>query len=163
MVDDIKPLPRYLRILRITWTAGCVVVAVALVALWVRSYSHYQAITLPGYIELASDDGNFAIYVYFPAVREAEEESRWKFVGELEPSTFNSIVPEDATPGLHRDDHGSYWLVVPHGFPVLILLILAAVPWLPWNRWSNRFSLRTLLIATTLLSILLGTVVWLTH
>jgi hypothetical protein len=35
----------------------------------------------------------------------------------------------------------------------------AAVPWLPWIRRSIRFSLRTLLIATTLVAVGLGLIV----
>lgn len=43
------------------------------------------------------------------------------------------------------------WLIV------LIVQALGAVPWLPW---PSRFSLRTLLIATTLVASALGLVVW---
>ncbi len=38
---------------------------------------------------------------------------------------------------------------------------LAAVPWHPW--WSWRFSLRTMLIVTALVAVVLGMVVWLTR
>jgi hypothetical protein len=34
---------------------------------------------------------------------------------------------------------------------------------LPWIDWPHRFSLRTLLIATTLVAVVLGTIVWLSH
>jgi hypothetical protein len=46
-------------------------------------------------------------------------------------------------------------VVVPHWFGILPLAGLTALPWLPW-----RFSLRTLLIATTLVAILLGLIVY---
>ena len=42
-------------------------------------------------------------------------------------------------------------------FPILICLGIAAAPWV--NRIGWRFSLRTLLIATTLVAIVLGLVV----
>jgi hypothetical protein len=48
------------------------------------------------------------------------------------------------------------------GIPTWFLLILSvalAVP--PWIHWSSRFSLRTLLIATTLVAVGLGLIVWL--
>ena len=45
----------------------------------------------------------------------------------------------------------SYWMCI------TVFVRLAALPWLPW---SNRFSLRTLLIATTLVAVGLGVVVW---
>ena len=42
-------------------------------------------------------------------------------------------------------------------FPVLLSIMLAVAPWI---RLSKRFSLRTLLIATTLVAVVLGLVVW---
>jgi hypothetical protein len=42
-----------------------------------------------------------------------------------------------------------YW------FPVTLSAVFAILPWLPWS-----FSLRTLLIATSLIAVVLGLVVW---
>jgi hypothetical protein len=47
-------------------------------------------------------------------------------------------------------------VVIPHWF---VLIVLATCATLPWVRW--RFSLRTLLIATTLVPVVLGLIVWL--
>jgi hypothetical protein len=44
-----------------------------------------------------------------------------------------------------------YW------FPVLASAALVVFPWI---RWTNRFSLRTMLIATTLVAAALGLMVW---
>jgi hypothetical protein len=49
-------------------------------------------------------------------------------------------------------------LLIPLWFPPLVVLAIAALPFI---RWSNRFSLRTLLIAMTLVAIALGLIVWL--
>jgi hypothetical protein len=46
---------------------------------------------------------------------------------------------------------------IPQWLLVLSVLLLAAAPWL---RCSARFSLRTLLIATTLVAVVLGLMVW---
>ena len=46
---------------------------------------------------------------------------------------------------------------LPHSFPVILAALFAVIPWVPWSR---RFSLRTLLIATTLLAMLLGAIVY---
>jgi hypothetical protein len=46
----------------------------------------------------------------------------------------------------------SYWLLS------VSTIILAALPWLRW-----RFTLRTLLIAMTLVAVVLGLIVWLNH
>jgi hypothetical protein len=49
-------------------------------------------------------------------------------------------------------------VTVPDWFLIGVALALSAAPWI---RWSNRFSLRTLLIATTLVAVALGLIVWL--
>jgi hypothetical protein len=46
--------------------------------------------------------------------------------------------------------------IMPHWFAFMSFAFLAAVPWI---RWSKSFSLRTLLIATTLVAVALGVVV----
>jgi hypothetical protein len=58
------------------------------------------------------------------------------------------------------------WRILPSGFYVkapywLITLLIAASGVVPWFRW--RFSLRTLLIATTLVAVVLGIIVWMTR
>jgi hypothetical protein len=55
---------------------------------------------------------------------------------------------------------GATGLIVPDWFGVLIFLALASIPWI---RSSIQFSLRTLLIATTLVAVLMGLIVWLNH
>jgi hypothetical protein len=48
-------------------------------------------------------------------------------------------------------------LRIAHWFPVLIIVALVVIPWIQRRK---RFSLRSLLIATTLIAIALGVVVW---
>ena len=48
-------------------------------------------------------------------------------------------------------------LIVPTWFLIGVALALSAAPWI---RWSNRFSIRTLLITTTLVAVVLGLIVW---
>jgi NADH:ubiquinone oxidoreductase subunit 3 (subunit A) len=46
--------------------------------------------------------------------------------------------------------------------PLWFLILLVATAFaLPWTRWFKCFSLRTLLITTTLVAAVLGLVVWL--
>jgi len=49
-------------------------------------------------------------------------------------------------------------LMLPNWFVVLVFASLAAFPWIRWIR--VHYSLRTLLIATTLLAVALGLAVW---
>ena len=68
----------------------------------------------------------------------------------LLPPTF------DVTPRL-----GKVLFRIPIWLTVLVTAILASAPW----RWTveRRFSLRTLLIATTLVAVGLGLIVWMTR
>ena len=56
------------------------------------------------------------------------------------------------------------WFTMSMFFPVMMTVTLASLPWLslvPWNGIPWRFSLRTLLIVTTLVAVILGLGVWL--
>jgi hypothetical protein len=50
----------------------------------------------------------------------------------------------------------NYRVIVPHWFALVAAGSLSAAPW-----FRLRFSLRTLLIATTLIAVVLGLFVWL--
>jgi hypothetical protein len=53
-----------------------------------------------------------------------------------------------------RQDYWSPSLEVPYWLPVLTFMVFAASPWIRQLRW--HFTLRTLLIATTLVAVVLG-------
>jgi len=61
-------------------------------------------------------------------------------------------APATGTEGLGPGFSVSYWI------PVAIVSLLALIT-VPWNALSKRFTLRTLLIATTLVAIGLGLIV----
>jgi hypothetical protein len=52
------------------------------------------------------------------------------------------------------------FVAFPHWFLVIISVALTAVPWL---RWKRRFSLRTLLVATTVVALALGLIIYATR
>lgn len=46
--------------------------------------------------------------------------------------------------------------------PLLLIFLVGLTPCaIPWPPWSNHFSLRTMLIATTLIAVVMGLGVWL--
>ena len=51
-------------------------------------------------------------------------------------------------------------LQFPFWFAVVQTTLLMLLPWLSLLPFSSRFSLRTMLIATTLLAVVLGLMVW---
>ena len=63
-------------------------------------------------------------------------------IGPSSPSTFH---------------FGGDGIMVPHWFAAMALAGLAALPWFPF---SSRFSLLTMLVATTLVAVVLGLAVW---
>ena len=132
-----------LKYLRIAVTALCLAACVLLVALWVRSYWRFdvvqgeltkgrfgRAASYSGGVFLGSTDFNGL----------SAEFRKWDGV---------SIPAEDGehlwkTSMLPREGIS---VVVPHGVLLLLFVTAAALPWI-----QCRFSLRTLLIATTLVA-----------
>jgi hypothetical protein len=58
----------------------------------------------------------------------------------------------------HYLTHSQYFiLAAPHWFLVLLAVMMSAAPWM---RWKWRFTLRTLLIAITLVAVVLGLIVY---
>jgi hypothetical protein len=47
-------------------------------------------------------------------------------------------------------------VIIPYWAPIAFFASLGATPWV---KWSKRFSLRTLVIATTLVAVMLGVIV----
>jgi len=150
-------MPPYLRYLRIGWTVFYVIVAVLLVLLWVRSYWYSDTISNPNNL-LTSDLGD----VRFHHDSRSSGPKGWHLSGyEQSPATADSVRNR---PWISSRFGWNRWqtqfaVQVPHWLPVYICGIFAVLPQV--NRLQTRFSLRTLLIATTLVAMVLGLIVWL--
>jgi hypothetical protein len=110
---------------------------VLLVVLWVRSYSETALFfELPGY-DVTVNSGEILVY------------EGW------DGKTITFALDGNSYSGHSISD----WTIqFPIVVPTLGFLLAAAFPWLvPW-----RFSLRTLLIATTLVAVVLGAIVYAT-
>jgi hypothetical protein len=149
------------RKMRIAWSVGCAIAFVLLIALWVRSYWRVEHILwnskaeslcvsiYPGQVSIESINGAVLMplgwsYVVFPISRDDS-------TSDDEPRTIFGF-------GWQTDDD-SITAYIPFWFPALTCTVFgwfAIVPPPP----VKRFSLRTLLIATTLVCILLGLVVY---
>jgi hypothetical protein len=130
------------RKLRIAWSVAWAIAATLLIALWVRSYDS------PGDwpSHLLFESGNFTVSTIHGC-------SVWVKDQLLQPHHIPTGF-EYAYVGLQ-----SWNLYLPFWFPVAIASISLAAPW--WRILPMAFSIRTLLIATTLIAILLGLIVWL--
>jgi hypothetical protein len=151
------------RKLRIAWSVVWGVAAVLLFVLWVRSYKHddaFQASQTPSSSPLVFRSFKGQLMVW-----------RWRGVNatRLVPTNTLNVDLDELLSGSRQR---RYWgfarlsypqgpgvgVFVPHWFPVLVSAALATISWLPW--WSGRFAIRTLLITTTLVAVVLGLIVW---
>jgi hypothetical protein len=143
---------RVTRYVRIAVTALSLTACVLLIALWVRSYWWCDiaegAFTSSSGFSFTSKGGDVTYR------KHSTSKARWR-IHSIERWEIKTRS------GLNRS--GFFWswdlgpmVGVPHWFLLCILAMLSAVPWLPWSR---RFSLRTLLIATTLVAVVLGVIV----
>jgi hypothetical protein len=144
--------------LRIAWSVAWGVVAVLLVVLWVRSYWWSDQYHLHGsrLVGGATNRGWLALHWLDVSKRNSVQTGyhgysvellRWKEVEKSIRQLYRYRIV--STPE-------GFVLILPIWFAAAIIAIFAAAPWLPW-----RYSLRTFLIATTLIVVGLGIVVWL--
>jgi hypothetical protein len=150
------------RKLRIAWSVGWGLVAVLLIALWVRSYRVHEWITvpLPGrqvLVWITSAQGGVRLDLYGPD----HQLVGWQWMGlPLDGSFEVNVNPEEGPPILRTilinvsQTTSRIFLWTRIWVTVLFAAALAGVPWLRW-----RFSLRSLLIATTLVAVVLGVIV----
>jgi hypothetical protein len=143
------------RKLRIAWSVGWAIACVLLIVLWVRSYRGMDSGRVTFFvrtISFNSSNGRLAL------------ESLW---GDGSVSiSGNSILRERLKQKwMYEDSRGfvlfkpnAILLILPHWFLMLLFPTLATAPWVGRLKW--RFSLRTLLIATTLVAVVLGLAVW---
>ena len=94
-----------------------------------------------------------------------------RFYGRFHWNTFEADALRQSVPAKDLKYYSSNWgrfgyvdspsplVIVPDWFLIGVAVALSAVPWL---RWSKQFSIRTLLIAMTLIAVMLGAVVYLT-
>jgi hypothetical protein len=165
MDDSTNPAARKLRFrkLRIAWSVGWGLLAVLLIMLWVRSYSHIS------FVWRVSSTG---VNTRFESANGGVAFLYGKVVGDERPrgwESFSLPIPRKMPETHHRPTARNSpfkldWLAgkIVIGVPYWLLFIgsgiFAALPWLP-----GRFSLRTLLIATTLVAVVLGIIIYAAH
>jgi hypothetical protein len=142
------------RKLRIAFSVTCGLACVLLIALWVRSYWNADAVKFSRakLLIVSSISGRLSVLSYSTPI--SPKQSGWApgwgygsfaFDQDYRGSSWSFISESNVT------DIG-----IPHWFAVLVSGACTTLPWLRY-----RFSLRTLLIATTLVAVVLGLVVWL--
>ena len=131
------------RKLRIAWSVGGASRAVLLIVLWVRSYYFCDGLHLKlsnaRCVVLSAMCGESALAIQSTSVMPPNR-IWW----------FNCFEVE------YKYPWGPTLIVHPIWSLIIVATAMGVAPWLRW-----RFSLRTLLIATTLVAVWLGLLVWL--
>jgi hypothetical protein len=144
------------RKLRIAWSVGCGVACVLLIVLWLRSYRTFDAIGWPVTsrmnFQLQSGIGSWHINATEQGrpITSLELQSVDIPDGEEIRTALRNLAPSGFA---LRYSYNSCFICFPQWLPVLIMAAIGAAA-APLIRC--RFSLRTLLIATTLTSMVLG-------
>jgi hypothetical protein len=175
-----QPSPRrWVRGVRIGASVFFGMVTVALVVLWVRSYWSEDFATWTSRPKGYNSDPNGFFYVwsglgelgcsgYWTTSYRIRGPYRWQGIKVSPPEkphrSDTTLLNRMGFLGGWEVDGASpeqFGAIVPYWFVTSLLLIVALVVW-PLNRSidSIRFSLRTMLIATTLAAAILGFVVW---
>ena len=145
----------YLRYLRIAFSATCLIACGLLVALSIRSnhqadvvrgklFVPYEVISVRGRLMLTQIDNR-----KIPALPRVESFPVGKRQADI---VDNQVRSFSNFQGFGLDKGHS--ILLPHWFAAVLLLTLAALPWI-----SPRYALRTLLVATTFVAIALATIV----
>jgi hypothetical protein len=149
--------PRLSRSLRIAWSVTWGIVAVLLVALWVRSFwildfvgrgifEPSETVT----ISVMSEQGSIVLHRGKHALGEKLRAltDQWEHhTATAKPNTGHF---------LWHHSNNDLWMQ----FPIWVPGILVAIAgWIPWFGLKGSFGLRTLLIAATLVSVGLGLIV----
>src|SRR5262245_16886677 len=156
--------PRILRLLRIAFSVVCGIACVLVIVVWWRAYhySDFAGWTFGGQRFTANSEYGRLLLA-------------WRATSSGKPlQGFSSRPVDSRSPGtvlikrkmrekenvlgiyIRRDTTpagvvGTVGISFPHGYLVVAVAALAAIPWIRW-----RFSLRTLLFATALVAVVLG-------
>jgi hypothetical protein len=171
------------RKLRIAWSAAWGVVAVLLCVVWVGSYWRHDILRfpIPGVPPLGSPklksrlirqydirSHNGVVYWSASGIGKGWQWKSYKITEGQVGFMDGTGKPLKSYAGFRFKIYSAatntrpsrFVVSVPYYFLALAVSALAAAPWIHWIRWPRRFSLRTLLIATTLVAVALGLVVW---
>jgi hypothetical protein len=146
------------RKLRIVWSGVCAAAYLGFLSLWVQT-SHISRDFTVGRLPYGIWVSTMSGQVTFSSLPDVEAEH--KRLGLPPPERFS--VPRYAggtrSEYQRHDFTSTVWgdYTVYFSVPLWLLAVLAAmIGVIPWIRWSNRFTIRTLFIAMTLVAVVLG-------
>jgi hypothetical protein len=154
---------KFLRYLRVVFSAFCGLACVLLIVLWVRSYYSTVFVVGPlphpyGSLLVETNQGRVTFCLsYGQGVVSGMNASPWG-MHKKPLEEWEQIVPPLSTRTAFsyvRWNVNHHYLILPYWFLTLLSGIFAGAPWL-----RSRFSLRTLLIAIMLVAVVLGLAIY---
>ncbi len=138
------------RKLRIAWSVVCLVSLVLFVVSWIVMYNDFLMVQMPvsreSVLSAESFRGRTAFVIWY---KTWPQEVLW----EPESPRDRGLLGFDILT-LSSSQKAA---VIPNWFVAVCICFAAACPWFPF---SKSFSIRTLLIATTLVAVVLGLIVY---
>ena len=141
---------RVVRFLRIAVSAVCLVGCALLIAMWVWTYSHSEIRRLFGHTFMTEPGELTVDETWAPHSTTTSKSIDWMDTSRL-TSEWVTVTDVQLVPA-------GTGITIPIWLPAVAFAALAAMPWIPW---SNRFSLRSLLIGITFIAAILGLIVYL--
>jgi hypothetical protein len=140
------------RKLRIAFSATCLIACVLLIVLWVQSYwlGDCYSVQIKKTWFSCSDLRGCIVLTCFDATKRSDIHAGYSW-GRAPRQRLDNNFPVHFYGFYFKKSTSGLGLVVPVWFLMVVSIGCAVAPWLSW-----RFSLRTLLIATMLLAIVLG-------
>jgi 4-amino-4-deoxy-L-arabinose transferase-like glycosyltransferase len=147
------------RKLRIAWSVGCGIVCLLLIALWAQAETYDFEFRFPindsTCISMHTIPGRYRVCCFDDVLHTAYWDRESRFASsEEEIERENRYYPTWRWMSLGQAFHNYREIVLPAWLPVITIAVFGVLPW-----WRWRFSLRTLLIAMTLLAVVLGALV----
>ena len=147
------------RKLRTAWSVGWALATVLLIVLWVRSYWRHDCVDALGNNLIATNIGSNCGELYYSQID-------WNFDVGAAHSAGHGWRYQSLPPFAQETNHwlslvntsAIFRIGMPHWFLFVLNFALAATPWLRW-----RFTLRTLLVATTPVASGPGIIVWMSQ
>ena len=153
------------RKLRIAWSVFWGLLAMLLIALWVTSYRGPGTGYLPVPGVCCRSAEGILLVARFGTTPEPPDKDKKRVLITFHDRRVGKpidVAPNHKWGGFYLSftDTSFYWMQAPYWFLIAVSGTFSAAPWI---RQRIHFSLRTLLIATTLVAVVLGLIVYVTH
>jgi hypothetical protein len=150
------------RKLRFSFSVACSFFCLLITVLWVRNFWCADVAWTPlpgsGQLTVASADGQMEFSISYPrtplpkSIRQPATWG-WQSYTSSRNHALDVVMPWKAVIRYGASRNGSLWLKLPHWFLVALPMLLATVPRI---RWSQRFTIRTMLVVTALVAVILA-------